>query len=30
VAIELNYSANLSEALTLIQPALEKLRQVIS
>ena len=30
VAIELNYSANVSEALTLIQPALEKLRQVIS
>jgi predicted regulator of Ras-like GTPase activity (Roadblock/LC7/MglB family) len=30
VAIELNYSASISEALTLIQPSLDKLRQVIS
>ena len=30
VAVELNYSASVSEALTLIQPVLEKLRQVIS
>jgi len=30
VAIELNYSASISEALVLIQPVLAKLRQAIS
>ena len=29
VAVELNYSANIPEALTLIQPALAKLRQAL-